>query len=579
MGEVYRATDETLKRDVAIKLLLADSDIAKNVEKRFLFEAQAISALKHPNIVRIHDIGQAGSRTFIVMEFIEGVTLDRHIAEKGKIGPRKAKAMAREIAKAIAFAHRKKVIHRDIKPRNIIVTPRGDIKLLDFGLARPETESGLTETGRPLGTPDYMSPEQRAGAKDVDRRTDIYSFGATLYEMLTGSPPRTIRESEIPVEFRSAILTAMSNEPENRHQSIKDMFAEIEAGFEKSAPPEPKKPMLGAAVAVPPKKIIVRILIALAIIAAVALPVYWFGLRGYMLKKNVKSLLHLYLDPEKPDADRRKARDKLIEMGPKAVPTLVRELEDNADLTYGRKGKIAGILADIGDSRAVEGMIRSVVDDKKHSESMKRTGYYSKMMAAADKAEAVLEGFDRYTDAVAKTLGVINHPKTVSYVRKHLDSDDIYLRLFTIRVMAQMKRKKDTRPLLEIMKDKGDDLKARAEAAAAIGLIGHHSAVRPLIAALAYEGDVQLQAVISLSRLRDRSAVKPLMELFNQPKYSAPLGLDETIVATLGRIGGTAAKAHLWQIYQRAEEEGNSELQRAAHDAILRIDKPQLPDT
>jgi len=194
MGEVWRATDPRIGRDVAIKVLPPSFSAAPDRVSRFEQEARATGTLNHPNLVTIHEFGRHEDASYIAMELLEGDTLRDKLAPAGtRVAPRKAIDYATQIAQGLSAAHEKGIIHRDLKPENIFVTRDGRVKILDFGLAKlkvatgndSRTEMRGTNPGTVLGTVGYMSPEQVRG-QTVDHRSDIFSFGAILYEMLSG---------------------------------------------------------------------------------------------------------------------------------------------------------------------------------------------------------------------------------------------------------------------------------------------------------------------------------------------------------------------------------------------------------
>ena len=190
MGVVYKALDSVLERPVAVKTvnITLEREYADKYEKRFYQEARAAGSLNHPNIVTIHDVGKAGDVVFMAMEYIEGVELRTLIGEGQPLRVAQALSIAAQIAEGLAYAHQRGVVHRDVKPANIMVLANGPVKITDFGIARMRGSRDLTQTGMLLGSPKYMSPEQVIG-KRADHRSDIFSLGVILYEMLCGAAP------------------------------------------------------------------------------------------------------------------------------------------------------------------------------------------------------------------------------------------------------------------------------------------------------------------------------------------------------------------------------------------------------
>jgi len=189
MGRVYQARDLTLERTVAIKTLAPQFVGDDMLVQRFLKEARAAARLNHPNIVQIYDFGKEGEVHYLAMEYVEGESLASYL-KRERLGEAEAVTIARYACRALAVAHAEGLVHRDIKPDNLMLTTRGEVKLVDLGVAKAvDEDQSLTQTGQALGTPNYISPEQIRAAKDIDGRADIYSLGATLYHLVTGAPP------------------------------------------------------------------------------------------------------------------------------------------------------------------------------------------------------------------------------------------------------------------------------------------------------------------------------------------------------------------------------------------------------
>jgi len=190
MAEVFEGRDRLLARRVAIKVLQAQFVRDPSFLIRFKREAQAAASLSHPNIVGVYDTGSEDGTHFIVMEYVDGRTLKDVIRAEGPLYPERAAEICADVCNALAAAHARGLIHRDIKPGNVMLTPEGKVKVMDFGIARATTSETITQTAAVVGTAQYISPEQAQG-QTVDYRSDLYSVGCCLYEMLTGTVPFT----------------------------------------------------------------------------------------------------------------------------------------------------------------------------------------------------------------------------------------------------------------------------------------------------------------------------------------------------------------------------------------------------
>ena len=247
MAEVFLARDLLLDRPVALKVLFREFAVDPSFVERFRREAQSAANLSHPNIVGVYDSGESSGTYFIVMEYIEGRSLAQIIRDDGPLSPDRAADVATDVASALGFAHRNGVVHRDVKPGNVLISPSGQVKVTDFGIARAvSTQENLTQTGTVMGTATYFSPEQARG-EPVDPRSDVYSLGIVLYEMLTGQPPfagdspvavayKHVQETPVPPRqldpslpgsLEAITLKALAKNPANRYASADDLAADL----------------------------------------------------------------------------------------------------------------------------------------------------------------------------------------------------------------------------------------------------------------------------------------------------------------------------------------------------------------
>ncbi|HEU0186940.1 MAG TPA: serine/threonine-protein kinase [Gallionellaceae bacterium] len=256
MGVVYKAHDPVLDRTVALKTIALGEDALEREEyhSRFFQEAKAAARLNHPALITIYDFGEEGSLAYMAMELLKGKELSERMTQ-GAVPLHEAVAIAEQVAEGLAFAHDNGVIHRDIKPGNITLLPRGRVKIMDFGIARLKTSELKTQLGTRLGTPKYMSPEQSSGGS-IDHRTDIFSLGIVLYEMLTGGklfhgenlthvlhnvatfepPPPSRLKPEIPHLLDLVVMRALQKKPEARYASAWEMVDDLRRCLQELSP-------------------------------------------------------------------------------------------------------------------------------------------------------------------------------------------------------------------------------------------------------------------------------------------------------------------------------------------------------
>ncbi|MBX6341774.1 MAG: serine/threonine protein kinase, partial [Thermomicrobiaceae bacterium] len=238
MAVVYRGYDQVLNRVVAVKLLRDQFGADANFHKRFEREAQSAARLSHPHIVAVYDVGQDGRTRYIVMEYVRGRNLKELIRRQGPFSVQGAAMVIRQVADALDYAHAHGLVHRDIKPQNILVDDAGHVKVVDFGIAKSLSDANLTEAGTGMGTVHYVSPEQARG-EPATPASDIYATGVVLYEMLTkhlpfdadtpvgvamqhvhaAPPPPSLLNPSIPPEVEDVVLTALAKDPEDRFPS------------------------------------------------------------------------------------------------------------------------------------------------------------------------------------------------------------------------------------------------------------------------------------------------------------------------------------------------------------------------
>ncbi|MGN1326853.1 MAG: Stk1 family PASTA domain-containing Ser/Thr kinase, partial [Clostridia bacterium] len=247
MATVYKAKDIVLNRNVAVKVLKDEFITDEEFVKRFNSEAQAAASLTHPNIVSIYDVGNEGDIYYIVMELVRGKTLKQIITEEGALPWKWSVNIAMQIASALETAHKNNIVHRDIKPHNIIITEDGVAKVTDFGIAKAVSNSTITAFGTTIGSVHYFSPEQAKGGY-TDAKSDIYSLGVVMYEMLTGKVPfdsdtsvsvalKHMQEDpiepikikpELPQSVNDIIMKAMRKDANERYQSATEMIKDLE---------------------------------------------------------------------------------------------------------------------------------------------------------------------------------------------------------------------------------------------------------------------------------------------------------------------------------------------------------------
>ena len=373
VATVYKAKDEILDRAVAVKILNEKCTRDAAFVERFKREAKAAAGVRHPNVVTVFDSGDEGESHFIVMEYVEGRTLKELLAD-GALSHAKAARIAVQIARALAHAHRSGIIHRDVKPQNVIIANDGVVKIADFGISKVQDQPGLTQTGKVLGTAEYISPEQAIG-RMADEKSDMYSFGVVLFEMLTGTPPFSGKNPvevaalhatcpppkavdlnpKVPKGISALVERLLSKDPAERPSGFEVIIEELLpwTGDDEITQTLPVKPRLDSRLVF---KAAAGIAAALAVSAVFLMagrkPLEKPSTAG---KKIESRLVHLNpvsitdFDPEGNGAE----RSDEVAFAADSNPQTAWHTEGYANENFGNLKKGVGLLADFGGKRSV----------------------------------------------------------------------------------------------------------------------------------------------------------------------------------------------------------------------------------
>jgi tRNA A-37 threonylcarbamoyl transferase component Bud32 len=467
MGVVFKARQTKLNRIVALKVMRGGSLANRERRRRFKQEAESAAALRHPCIVPVHEIDEVAGYPFYTMEFVEGVTLESYVVNQ-KLEPRRVTAIVRGIADAVQHFHLRGVIHRDLKPGNILVGTDGVPKIIDFGIAKklvPDSDSSTIE-GEVLGTPYYMSPEQAAGrVTEVDTRTDVYALGAILYELLTGAAPykglrqarlvAAIQEEDpepiraknpnVEADLESIVMKAMAKERERRYQSAAELAADLER-YEKNLPITARPATLGYRI----RKYVKRrlpaviatavVIVVLGAVSAVAIE------RRAVTRHEVERLLATARDKTLPFASRESAVNEALgkddgnetaralreALAAERVAAEASEREQQMAKLQEAEKKAAAAEAEAKAERANQELARAKAADQARLEAEKRAREEAERRAREllDRASAKTDALDAVPD-LQEALVLL--PKSSGALRATVENKKIDLELLLAR--------------------------------------------------------------------------------------------------------------------------------------------------
>ena len=368
MGKVYKVHDTEINEKVALKLLKPDIAADKKTIERFRNELKFARKIRHKNVCQMYDLNKEEGIHYITMEYIRGEDLKKLIRKMGSLSPGQTISIAKQVCEGLAEAHKLGVVHRDLKPQNVMVDEEGNARIMDFGIARSIKEKGITGAGVMIGTPEYMSPEQVEG-KEVDQRSDFYSLGTILYEMVTGrvpfegdtpftigikhksEEPKDPRElnAQIPEELSRVILRCMEKDKEKRYQSTGEVRSELE-NIEKGIPTTerviPKrKPITSKEITVSfsPKKLLIPALVVAGLIIAVVIILQ-------LLPKKEETFAPIIENSIAVISFENQTGDKSFDYLQKAIPNLlITSLEQTGDLYVVTWERMRDILEQIGE--------------------------------------------------------------------------------------------------------------------------------------------------------------------------------------------------------------------------------------